>query len=59
MTQRPCPCGSNQPRHDLHDARGIFVTFCCDDCEAEKRARFRPEVFSDSQYDSDEPIEGD
>ncbi len=56
---RDCPCGSGLTRRDLTDARGIFCTFVCDDCEAEKRARFRPDVISDGAYWADEPIDED
>jgi hypothetical protein len=40
-----CPCGSGLPRRELVDAAGIFCTFVCDKCEAEKRAKFRPQIF--------------
>ncbi len=52
-----CPCGSGQPREELRDARGIFCTFICDRCEAEKRARYRADVFHHPQYPADEPID--
>jgi hypothetical protein len=47
------------PRFDLKDARGIFCGFVCDKCEPAKRARFRPEIFSDPSYPADEAIEPD
>jgi hypothetical protein len=56
---KPCPCGSGQTRHDLYDARGIFCTFICDACEDEKRARYRPDVLTDPNYEASEPIDGD
>lgn len=56
---RPCPCGSGQPRRELRDARGIFCAFVCARCEADKRARYRPEIFEDAAYEADEPIEED
>ena len=56
---KTCPCGSNEPRRELTDARGIFCTFVCDKCEKEKRGRFRPDIFTDSQYWTDEPVESD
>lgn len=46
-----CPCGSGEPRRELVDARGIFCTFVCDKCEK------RPDIFTDSQYWTDEPVE--
>lgn len=58
-TVKPCPCGSGKPRHSLHDARGIFCAFVCEDCEETKRAKFRPDVFSDGSYWADETIEED
>ena len=54
-----CPCGSGEPRRELLDARGIFCTFVCDSCELEKRKQFRPDIFTDSNYLTDEPIEAD
>ena len=54
-----CPCGSGETRHELVDARGIFCAFVCDQCEPAKRAKFRPEIFTDGAYEADEPIEGD
>lgn len=52
-----CPCGSGEPRRELVDARGIFCTFVCDKCEKQKRAKFRSDIFTDSQYWTDEPVE--
>jgi hypothetical protein len=52
-----CPCGSGESRRELVDARGIFCTFVCDKCEKQKRAKFRPDIFTDSQYWTDEPVE--
>jgi hypothetical protein len=37
---KTCPCGSGLPRRELKDARGIFCTFVCDKCEAEKKRGF-------------------
>lgn len=54
---RECPCGSGEFPDALHDARGIFCAYVCSKCEATKRAKFRPEIFSDSQYATDEPVE--
>ena len=56
---RPCACGSGLARRELADARGIFCAFVCDKCEKEKRAGFRPDIFTDSSYWHDEPIEAD
>lgn len=59
MPTKPCPCGSGLPRFEIVDARGIFCTFACDKCEAAKRAKYRPAIFSDPQYAADEPIDPD
>ena len=54
---KECPCGSGKERYDLVDARGIFCTFVCDDCEDAKRSKYRPDIFVDSNYPADEPID--
>ena len=54
-----CSCGAGLFRRPLEDARGIFCTYVCDDCEAEKKAKFRPDIFTDNNYWTDEPIEED
>lgn len=51
---KPCNCGSGKPRYELVDAAGIFCTFVCEKCEAEKRKKYNPKIFSD-WYDADEP----
>lgn len=52
-----CYCGSNLGREAKYDARGIFLTYTCEECEHDKLARFRPDVLSDPNYWHDEPIE--
>jgi hypothetical protein len=54
-----CPCGSGEFPSAQHDARGIFLCYTCDKCEAEKLSHFRPDVLTDSNYWADEPIEAD
>ena len=54
-----CRCGSGRERHPLLDARGIFCTYVCGKCETRERRRYRPEIFYDSDYYVDEPIEPD
>jgi len=54
---RPCNCGSGEERYMISDARGIPCGYCCSECEEKLRSTFRPEIFSDSQYDCDEAIE--
>lgn len=59
MAERPCPCGSGKPSWRMNDARGIPCGRVCDDCEEAKKAKYRPEIFSDSHYVADEPIEAE
>jgi hypothetical protein len=44
---------------ELRDARGISCGYVCDRCVEWKMGGYRPEIFSDSQYYADEPIEED
>ena len=53
----PCPCGSGEPSSPLSDARGIPLGRVCDKCEEEFKAKYRPEIFEDSNYEADEAIE--
>lgn len=53
-----CP----NPRHDdektaRYDARGIFLTYTCTACHADKMAGYRQDVLDDPNYWHDEPIE--
>lgn len=52
-----CTCGSGEDKYPIHDARGIFVAYACSQCETEKMSGYRPEIFVDSNYEVDEPIE--
>ena len=56
---RPCPCGSGEPSWWENDARGIPLARVCDHCITEKLKGYRPDVLTDSNYWSDEPIEAD
>ena len=56
---RPCPCGSGKMSYWQNDARGIPLCRTCDDCHKKKMASYRPEVLTDSQYETSEPIEAD
>jgi hypothetical protein len=58
-SSRPCACGSGETHYALEDARGIFCGYVCSKCEAKKRAQFRPDIFNDSNYWADEPIEAE
>jgi len=55
-----CECETSylQP---IYDARGIYCGCSCgsDKCEAEIKAKYRPEIFTDSQYECDEQIDED
>ena len=58
---RKCRCGSGLPRFEIVDAAGIFCAFACDTCEAEKKAKFDPRIFT-THYDADKrdvEFEGD
>ena len=54
-----CMCGSNLEKFPVHDARGIFCCYACDECEDAKRQRYRLEVFEDPSYFCDEEIEAE
>lgn len=54
---KPCPCGSNRLGEDVHDARGLFVARVCTICRQEKLKGYRQEIFTDSRYQHDEPLE--
>ncbi len=54
-----CSCGSGLYREEVYDARGIFITFCCEACKSERLAGYRPEIFTDPGYDTIESIEED
>lgn len=57
MTRQECTCGSGEPPEAIHDARGIFVCYACDQCKREKLAGYRSDIFSDPDYWHDEPID--
>lgn len=54
-----CACGSGDQRQPLHDARGLFVSYVCDGCVEDVKSHYRPEIFTDSSYESFEPIDDD
>lgn len=56
-TLRLCSCGSGEYPEEQYDARGIYLTSTCYQCEEERLGRFRPEVLTDSNYHTDEPID--
>ena len=57
MPIRTCPCGSGKYRSENYDARGIFLTFTCEDCHDRKMKEYRPEVLTDANYETSEPID--
>jgi hypothetical protein len=54
---RLCPCGSGKESWWEYDARGIELCRVCEKCKKEKLKRYRPEVLTDPNYWSEEPIE--
>jgi hypothetical protein len=56
---RPCNCDGGGVRRPLYDARSIFVAYVCDACEPDVRARYRPDIFTDPNYWTDEEVDGD
>ena len=54
-----CSCGSGKPKSAQYDARGIFLTYTCENCHHAKMAQFRPDVLTDPSYWTDEPIDDD
>ena len=59
MNNELCPCGSGEYKEALYDARGIFCCYYCSKCEAEKRNRYRQDIFENSNYECDEQIEAE
>lgn len=59
MPPRECPCGSGQFPSELSDARGISIGYVCNRCEKQRMAQYRPEIFTDPNYECDEDIDGD
>ena len=60
MTDK-CSMGHHQgdSTYTINDARGIFLGIVCEECEDQVKSKFRPDVLTDSNYWSDEPIEPD
>lgn len=59
MTTFECFCGSGLPMRKLNDARKIFVSHVCDECEDRTKRSYRPEIFTDPNYATTEPVEPD
>lgn len=56
---KPCRCGSGKDDEALYDARGIFVGYICEDCEASVRRKYRSEIFTDPNYEMEYGEEDD
>jgi hypothetical protein len=56
---KPCSCGSGKLWSPQYDARGIFLTYTCEDCHDRKMAKYRPDVLTNPSYWTDEPIDDD
>ena len=56
---RSCTCGSGLRRQPQYDARGIFLTYTCQQCHQSRMSRYRRDVLRDPNYLCDEPIEED
>lgn len=54
-----CNCGSNEESQWVNDARGIPLARVCPKCREATLAKFRPDVLTDSNYWSDEPIDAE
>jgi hypothetical protein len=58
-TPRKCSCGSGENRTAVYDARNIFLAYTCSKCRKNKLSKFRPEVLTNPNYTTNEPIEED
>ena len=60
---KKCPyCGKPvEYLESVFDARNIYVGSHCgsEDCDQALKAKYRPEIFTDSRYECDEQIEDD
>jgi len=59
QTIEHCPCGSDEIGEAEFDARGIFLDYLCNHCRDKKLRKYRPEVLTDPNYETDEEIEED
>ena len=52
-----CRCGSGMKPYWVLDARHIQVwPMVCDDCREDRLKHYRPEIFTDPNYEADEEI---
>lgn len=56
---KSCNCGSGLGSWIEYDAKGIPLCRVCDKCREEKLSKYRPEVLTDSNYWTDEPVDED
>lgn len=49
----------SEPSWALYDARGIYVSRVCKFCVKKIKSQYRPEIFTDSDYETSEPIDED
>jgi hypothetical protein len=54
-----CSCGSGEEHWAEFDARGIFLTYVCEQCRDQKLKKYRKDVLDDPNYWHDEPIDED
>lgn len=53
-----CICGSGRvDTFNLFDARGIYISKVCTECVEQVKRKYRPDIFTDSNYWTDEPID--
>lgn len=57
MRIRECTCESGEWGTEQYDARGIYLCMTCPECHDKKMSAYRPEVLTDSNYESCEDIE--
>lgn len=56
---KPCPCGSGNNSWWESDARGIPLARVCKECRDQVLRKYKPQVLTNSNYYSDEPIEAE
>ena len=54
-----CRCNSGKSYRQLFDAAGIYCGQVCDDCVDNIIAKYRPEIFNNPAYETNEPKEPD
>jgi hypothetical protein len=59
MALDQCPCGSGNKPWVASDARGISIGYVCETCIEQKKGKYRPEIFTNSNYEADDLGEDD